>query len=257
LLLTFAEPLGPTNTVAASCNGTLFPVGTPSVAADGLSLTVAVPNPMPRGDCNVIATVSAPDSTPNGTVSFSFGVTSDAPATAQSVLPTGAAPTETSLGATAATDGSATTPGADTGGAPRVGGALGLARLITALALAVLFGALLLIVTAWPEGIEYILTVRFLRTFWIVGLVGSVATVVFLTSQATGRSLGSSLSPGAWVDLKESTPGLAALVRVALTAACGWVVLRPERSIDQATQLPALAIPAVAGRHVRVQQDRG
>jgi copper transport protein len=70
--------------------------------------------------------------------------------------------------------------------------------------------------------------------------------VVFLTSEATGRSIGSALGPAAWVDLKESTPGLAALARVALAAACGWVVLRPERSIDQATQLPALAIPAVA-----------
>ena len=79
------------------------------------------------------------------------------------------------------------------------------------LAIAVLFGSLVLIVAAWPEGVEYILTVRFLRSAWLASVVGSILTVVFLTSQATGRSIGSSLSPGAWMDLKEFTPGVAAL----------------------------------------------
>jgi hypothetical protein len=61
-----------------------------------------------------------------------------------------------------------------------VGGPLGLARLVAALSLAVLFGALVLIVVAWPEGVEYILTVRFLRTVWAVAVFSSVAIAILL-----------------------------------------------------------------------------
>jgi putative copper export protein len=250
LLLTFAELLGQTNTVAASCNGSPFRIGSPSVSADGLSLTVNVPNPMPRGSCNVIATVSAPDSTPNGSVSFSFEITTDPVVTVTTVVASTLPPLDDGTTATTppatATTAAPADGDASGGSAPNVGGPLGLARLTTSLALGVLLGALVLIVTAWPEGIEYILTVRFLRTAWVVGLVGSVLTVVFLTSQVTGRSVGGSLNPSTWIDLKELTPGLAALARIALVAACGWVVLRPERCIDPATQLPALAIPGLA-----------
>lgn len=244
LLLTFTEALGPANTVLASCNGAAFSIGSPSVSADGLSLNVAVPNPMPKGTCNVSATVSAPDSTPNGSASFSFTITSDPVAVAVATT----VPADTTPG-TAADGTVTTTPAPAVGSAAepqRVGGPLGLSRLIATLGLAVLFGSLVLIVTAWPEGVEYILTVRFLRTAWIVSLVGSVLTVIFLTAQVTGKSVGASISPLTWGDLSDSTPGLAALARVGLAAACGWVILRPERCIDQATQLPSLALPALA-----------
>lgn len=247
LLLSFIEPLGPNNTVLASCNGSAFNVGSPSVGADGLSLTVAVPNAMPKGTCNVSATVSAVDSTPNGTVSFSFVVANDpavvtpTPTTLAPLDPTGTTtPTETFPPATSPD----TTAAA--GEAPKVGGPLGLARLLSMLGLAVLLGSLVLIVTAWPEGVEYILTVRFLRLAWIIGLLGSVGVVVLLRAQATGSSIGSSLVPFSWTDLKDSTPGLAALARVGFAAACGWVVIRPERCIEQASQLPAMAIPVIA-----------
>jgi copper transport protein len=245
LLLTFVEPLGPNNTVLTSCNGSPFSVGSPSVSADGLSLTVAVPNPMPKGTCNVSATVSAVDSTPNGTVSFSFSITND---------PAVAATTETTLApldpnATTVPDTvapAATTSDGEPAEPPRVGGPLALSRLLATLGLGVLLGSLVLIVVAWPEGVEYILTVRFLRTAWIVGLLGSIGMVVFLRAQTTGESVGSSLSPLSWTDLADSGPGLAALVRVAFAAACGWIVVRPERCIDQATQLPAMVIPVIA-----------
>ena len=125
------------------------------------------------------------------------------------------------------------------------GGPLGLARLVTNIGLAVLFGSLVLIATAWPDGVEYILTVRFLRTAWIVSLVGSVLTAVFLTANVTGKSIGASLNPLAWTDL-DSASGIAAIARVLLTAGCIWVVMRPERCIDQSTQLPALAAPLLA-----------
>ena len=37
-----------------------------------------------------------------------------------------------------------------------------------------LFGSLVLIATAWPEGVEYILTVRFLRSAWLLTLAFAI-----------------------------------------------------------------------------------
>ncbi len=244
LVFTFVEPLGPINTVAVTCNGNPFSVGDPTVGADGVTLTAAVPVAMPKGTCNAVVTVSALDSAPNGTAQISFTVTADtavAPTTeAPAASETTAAPTETTPAPVTAAPGEAVDEG------PNVGGPLGLARVLGTLGIAVVFGSLVLVVMAWPEGFEYILTVRFLRTAWIVGLVGAVLTAVCLTAEVNGTSIGSSLNPFSWFDLRDSVSGLAALARVGLVAATGWVMLRPDRALDQATQLPALAIPGAA-----------
>lgn len=254
LQFTFAEPLGPINQVIVTCNGDPFSVGNAVVSPDALSITTAVPSPMPKGTCNAVATVSAADSSPNGSSSISFTITAD---TAPTVAPT-AAPSDTTAAATTGTTAptTPTSPDADDEGT-NVGGPLGLARVLATLGLATLLGSFVLIVLAWPEGVEYILTVRFLRSTWIIALVGTVFTVVFLTAEATGRSVGGSLSPFAWLDLKDSASGLAALARVALTAGCGWVVMRPERCLDQATQLPALAVPVVAVATLGLERTGG
>jgi len=143
---------------------------------------------------------------------------------------------------------STTSAGADSTdqGIDRVGGPLGLSRLLAMFALATVFGGLVLIVTAWPEGVEYILTVRFLRLVWLAGLAGSVLTTIFLTAQVSGRSVGASISPTSWRDLADSWSGVAALLQVAFAAGTGWVVTRPERVLDPGSQLPALAVPGLA-----------
>jgi copper transport protein len=109
-----------------------------------------------------------------------------------------------------------------------------------------LLGGLLLIVLTWQEGVEYVLTVRFFRTVWLIGLVGSLLTVIALTALHKDQSVTSSLSPAGWFDLKDTTPGLAALARLLFAAASGWVVFAPERVVDAATQIPALAFPVLA-----------
>lgn len=245
LVFTFVEPLGPINTVAVTCNGNPFSVGDPTVGADGVTLTTAVPLAMPKGTCNAVITVSALDSAPNGTAQISFTVTADtavAPTTETPAVTetTGAAPATTL--ATTTTD----TPGETVDEGPNVGGPLGLARVLGTLGIAIVFGSLLLIVLAWPEGTEYILTIRFLRTAWIVGLVGAAFTAVCLTAELNGTSISASLNPISWLDLRDSVSGLAALARVGLAAATGWVVMRLDRVLDQATQLPALLIPGLA-----------
>lgn len=249
MVFTFAEALGPTNQIAVTCNGAAVPVGSATVNADGLSLTVSVPNPLPAGTCTAAWIVSAPDSSSNGSGAISFTITGDAPAAATSTPATtpgtgstvgaGTTPPTTVAPSTSTGDGGDSTR-------PKVGGPLGLSRLVAALGLAVLLGSIVLIVTAWPEGVEYILTVRFLRLMWVVALLGSIATAIFLRAQITGETAGSSIMPTSWSDLTDTGPGIAALARVGLAAACGWVVVRPERCLDQQTQLPALVLPVAA-----------
>ena len=189
----FAEPLGPTSTIVVACNGEPFPVGVPQVGPDGLSASVAVPNPMPKGTCSAVLSVSAPDAQPNGSARITFNITADAAPTttvavADPATSTGDASTPTSVdgsvdGSVALDDtaGSGTGDGSDTEvDTPRVGGPLGLARLVSSLSVAVLFGSFVLIVVAWPEGIEYILTVRFLRTAWGVAIVSSVFVAILM-----------------------------------------------------------------------------
>lgn len=243
LQFTFAEPLGPQNQIIVTCNGDPFSVGNATVQADAVTLVAAVPTPMPKGTCNAVATVSAVDSSPNGSAGISFTITADPAAT---TVDTASADT-VAADATPPGDASATAADADEEeGGTDVGGPLGLARLVTMLALATLLGAFALIVLAWPEGVEYILTVRFLRTAWVVAAVGAVLTVVLLTVDRTGRTFAESLSPVAWFDIADTTSGIAALGRAALAIGCGWAVVRPERVLDPATQLPALAAPVGA-----------
>lgn len=241
LQFTFAEPLGGANGVVVTCDGTPISVGLPSAGPDGFSLNVAVPNPLPKGACTAAITVSAPDGSPNGTFTVAFTVAGD----------TVIAPTTATTQTTVAPVVDTTTPPTTDGGSGSSdgegdGSVLGLLRVISSLGVAVLFGSILLIVLAWPEGVEYVLTVRFIRWTWVVALVSSFLMASLLTADATGSSFLSSLNPTTWTDLTDSASGLAVLARVAFTVACGWVALRPERAIDPGTQLPAIALPLLA-----------
>ena len=99
----------------------------------------------------------------------------------------------------------------------------------------------MLIGVAWPEGPEYVITVRFLRSMWALALVGTVLFLVAFTADATDRSLGRVAQPVSGFDLADAGwPGHAAIARLVLVIATGWVVMRPEHVIDPTAQLPAL-----------------
>ena len=244
LLLTFANPLGATNTIDVVCNGSPIAVGTPQVGLDAVSLSVSVPNPLPKGECAVAWQVSQPDGQGGGSSTFLFTVANDTVATVAPLVTTPAAGTTPVAGSTTAPT---TTAGTDTV-TPESGsgGPLGLSRLLISLGVATLFGALVLIATAWPEGVEYILTVRFLRSAWLLTLAVAGFNAACVAARISGKGIGSSLSPTAWSGLTDTTPGIAALARVIFVFLTGWVVMRPERVIDPATQLPALALPGLA-----------
>lgn len=245
LQLTFANALGVTNTVEVVCNGSPFAVGTPQVGIDGVSLTVSVPNPLPKGECVVSWLVSQPDGVGGGSSTFAFTVANDTVATlvpAVTAAPVGSTPTAGSTPVEKPITPTDNTPPPESGS----GGPLGLSRLLISLGVAVLFGSLVLIATAWPEGVEYILTVRFLRSAWLLTLAVAVFNTACVAARISGEGIGSSLSPTSWSGLTDTTPGIAALARVIFVLLTGWVVMRPERVIDPATQLPALALPGLA-----------
>lgn len=234
----FNEALGQQNVIVVSCGGTPVTAGSPQVGSDLLTLTVPLTTALPKGNCVVSWKVSNQDGTPGGDGSFSFTVSADTATTTTVATATTAAETPTS------TDDAAAVTSTESQG---VGdGPLGVVRLISTMTIAVLLGAFVLIAMAWPEGVEYILTVRFLRITYYIAVASTLVFVICLTSQVTGKGFGASISPAEWKHLTDTGPGVAALFRLVFTIACIYVTSRPERLIDASTHLAALAIPTLA-----------
>jgi copper transport protein len=248
IVLTFTEAIGDANQLSMACgsggdNNPFTDISQPAVGNNSLTLTVEVLAPIPPGTCQVSWQVSETTGEPGIDGSFSFTVQEPPPPTNPGG---GAAPGPTS-----------TTPAASQGGiggddevsdaSEASDGPTWLGRVLSILGVAVLFGSLVLIVAAWPEGPEYIIAVRFLRAVWLIAFVGTLFYVVALTAAVNDESFGSGLNPSGWLDLLDAGwAGRAAIARLVLVVASGWVVLRPERVIDPTTQLPAIGIPALA-----------
>lgn len=255
--ITFLQPLGPNNSMNMTCGGTVVPLATAVVLADQLTLSASLISAAPKGECTVAWVVTDTNLQPAGSNSFTFTVANDPIAT------TTAAPTTTAVGdtvpvttATPSTgsgsssgDSSSTTDGSGSKGP------LGLFRLFSNFGLAVLFGSLVLIAIAWPEGVEYILTVRFLRTTWIFTMASTYLFAGALAASQTGSGIGSALLPTGWGDLVDTTSGKAALLRFVFVAVSAYAVMRPERAIDPGTQLPALVPPGIAVVTIAFSRD--
>lgn len=232
--VTFNLALGSAVTMIVNCNGAQMAVPSARTSADQFSIVLDLSTtPLPAGNCGVEWSAQAlGGSIQSGKVAFKIA---QATVTATTTTQTTVAPQSTAPAAPAVI----VDPAA-------MKGPLVLARLFSSFGLAVLFGALVLIAVAWPEGVEYVVTIRFLRSAWIVALAGTVAVVACLTAQLNGKGFSASLSPTSWKDLSDTIPGKAALARLLFCGAAGWVAIRPERAIDPTTQLPALALPGLA-----------
>ena len=252
--ITFSEPLGEVNTIAVQCDAELYTVGPRRVSEDRLTLSADLTEPLPRSTCVVSWGVSDADGQPNGAGNLTFTVQND-PVVVETT-PTTDAATDASVPADAATgstaDGATTTSTADDEVAELSNveegqGPLWLGRLLSVLGIAVLFGSFVVIAAAWPEGVEYLITIRFLRATWTVAFVGSLLYVAAATAAVTGTGLGSGFNPVNWIDLFDAgVPGIAAVARIVFVAASAWVAFRPDRVIDPVTQLGALLVPGLA-----------
>ena len=244
---TFSEPLGDVNTITLTCTD-LYTVGPREVSDDGLTITAEVIDPLPKGACVAAYVVSDAEGSPNGQGNVTFTIEND-PVTAVTT-PT----SEPTTGDTNPADPpSATTSTSGTGDIAKLSdvdtgqGPLWLGRMISVFGLAVLLGSLVVIAAAWPEGVEYLVTIRFIRAVWIIAFVGTLLYVAAATAAVTGSGLGSGFNPVNWVDLFDAgIPGIAAVARFVLVIACAWVAFRPDRVIDPVTQMAALGVPVLA-----------
>lgn len=235
--LVFSETVSEDTTVTVACNGSPAPVGPPRLEGDGNTVVVPVIGTIATSKCNVAWNVPQADGN-DLTGVFSFDVVANA-------TPTTAAPTSEDPGTTTVDEGTSGTT-TDSDGGSSAGLLLWISRIVAYVGLMALFGGLVLIARAWPEGVEYAVTERYLRVVWIASIIGTVGQTIAMTADVGNRSIVSSIVPTAWFDLFDSTPGLALIARLVLVIASGWVALHPERVLDLATRLTALAIPAAA-----------
>lgn len=235
-------------TVELICGGEDIDTGLGERDEENLFVTFAIFEQPPRGICIITwelsdelgATITGGqanfrvDADPTGTLPAGSGTATSTPPTTLSDFVQVPATGGGSTAAASTEEGSS-------------GGALWFGRFLSTLGILVVFGALALISVGWPEGPEYIVTVRFLRTVWMVALAGTVLYLVALTADATGRSIGSSVSPTTWLDLTDAGwAGRGALLRLVAVGVSGAVALRPERIIDPTSAMWAWAVPGVA-----------
>jgi putative copper export protein/methionine-rich copper-binding protein CopC len=257
IVLVFNQEIGNDEvpSLQLACNREAQEVGLPEIDIDAFIVTFAIPQPLPRSSCVVSWFLRAADDSVIATQTSTFSVTSDPPATA--TTPDG------STGTTVPFDTISATPTQTSTSAPEestgsVDGAIWFGRMLSTMAILVIFGSLALISVGWPEGPEYIVTVRFLRLTWIIGLIGTIIYIVAFAADFKGGSFGSGLSPSAWLDLKDAGwPGRGALLRLVFVAASGWVVTRPERIIDPTTAMWAWLIPGTALITVAMSRSDG
>jgi copper transport protein len=237
-------------TVNLSCSFQPQELGEQEIDDDRLIVTFPVISVLPKGACTTGWSLRNVDGDTLLSSTTSFTVTSDPPTTSTPTSVTGtgetAAPTTTDpfiRQSATQTSGTASEP-VDQGS---TGGALWFGRLLSTLGILVLFGGLTLISVGWPEGPEYVVTVRFLRAAWLLSLLGTLLYIVAFAADFNGTSLGAALSPGEWLDLyDDGWRGRGALLRLIFIAASGWVALRPERIIDPQTAMWAWAFPSAA-----------
>ncbi|MGA0879217.1 MAG: copper resistance CopC/CopD family protein [Ilumatobacteraceae bacterium] len=225
IVATFSAAVLNSSVLQAVCNEAPAPLGTVTVGLDGVSLVAPVVGVLPPGTCNVSYSLPQADGKV-ATGTFSFRV----------LDPT----TDAGTGSNASdTAGNATD-------APPVSGPLGLARLVSYLALAALFGGAVLIVLYWPEGIDYDVTRNYFRMAWVLSMISTYFTAVLRASLISGRSVTETLSPFGWADLFDNLSGISILARVALVGASVIVMMRPESLLDPQSQTLSLALPGAA-----------
>jgi len=234
--MVFRDPLaspeaGADVKLVLACDGTLVGLAAPQLGEDLKTVSVALTQIPPPGLCTVSWSL------PDGSVgSFSF---TSAIATATTVATDGAVTPEE--GAETVTVIGEVVP-ERTGSGPRVGGILGLLRIAEYLLVAALFGGLMIVLLAWPEGIEYGVCLRFFRLTWLAAVIVMYLVVAITAMRQTDAGLASSLSPFSWFSSLNYGAGYILMFRFALVAGAVWVAFKPDRIFDPATQVPSITL---------------
>jgi copper transport protein len=234
LQLVFTNPLANPNDVnqmglSLVCDGNIVSLGAAQLGTDLKTVSAPLTQVPAAGAC--VVSWALPDGSSGA---FSFTSSIAAPTTSTS-LPTG-----TTLPAPV-------TPGNGNpiiDKSPRVGGPLGLFRLLAYIFSATLVGGVILVLFAWPEGVEYPVCRRFLRIVVVLNIAALVLVAIYTTAQFTGKGVTASISPNTWRELWDTLPGKALLIRVLVSIFAVWAVWNPQHVLDPGTQLMSVGIIA-------------
>ena len=217
LQLKFTQPAGTAEQVAQmglalTCGGRLVGLGTPQVASDGLTVSAALTQVPPNGACTV-SWKTADESSG----SFSFQSQTQA----------------TTTTATPLKPGQTTIPGVPATASPaqerRLGGPIGLARLLAFITVSALFGGLLFLRFYWVEGVEYGIAEKYLRLIGIAASLSMVLHISLVTADETGRSVVSAFAPTAWFSILDVNQGRAIFLRTLAVGTLAFFAWIPSR----------------------------
>jgi len=263
IILNFAQEIGEATTVALNCDAEIVTLPAPSFADDDLSLTIDLSGAVipSSSTCSIRWTSFGSDGGQSGDGIITFNVSvGSAPATTVATgtdMPTATVPP---TGVTTSTEAASSdaVPINDFSVSGTGDGAVWLGRFLSTTSIAILFGALVVITMAWPEGVEYLVTVRFLRIVWLVAMTSTFLFTAAAAGAVSGDGFSAGLSPGTWGELVDGGwAGIAVLARILLVAASGVVAFRPDFVIDPTTQLGALGVVGLATATIGISRTVG
>lgn len=263
IILNFAQEIGEATTVALNCDAEIVTLPAPSFADDDLSLTIDLSGAVipSSSTCSIRWTSFGSDGGQSGDGIITFNVSvGSAPATTVATgtdIPTATVPP---TGVTTSTEAASSdaVPINDFSVSGTGDGAVWLGRFLSTTSIAILFGALVVITMAWPEGVEYLVTVRFLRIVWLVAMTSTFLFTAAAAGAVSGDGFSAGLSPGTWGELVDGGwAGIAVLARILLVAASGVVAFRPDFVIDPTTQLGALGVVGLATATIGISRTVG
>lgn len=212
--------------LSLACESKLVSLGQPQLAADNVSVSAPLTQLPGNGKCTV--SWKLPD---NSTGSFSFTIQGTAETTTTG--PNGEVP-DTTVPA-GQTSSNTSSPG-------RLGGPIGLFRLVSFVMVSAVLGGALFMLTRWPEGAEIRSGVQHLRIASIGAVVSLVLQVSFATAQYTNASVSDCFFPVKWFELLNSQNGRGLVLRVFLMIGVAAFLWIPSRILDPAFQPPSLIL---------------
>jgi len=215
---------GPNADIAVALN--------PPVTQDNLVFGIPLTGQQPEnGQCVIKWSIASSNSA--GSISFALAVVQDTTAVATETTVVAPGETVTAIGETVTTY---------SGAGRKTGIVLGLLRIAEYFFVSALFGGLILMLLAWPEGTEYPICLRFFKLTWLLSIVTMYLIVSMNTFRHSNDGFASALSPFSWFSHTGGSGGAILILRFVLIAAAFWVAFDPEKIVDPTTQVPALTI---------------
>ena len=218
--------------ISVKCNNEPVGIALPQLGTDSKTVSFAVTSILAAGECLINWNLADGS---QGSIPFTSQIVSET-----TIPASDGATTDTAVPAVI---GEVVVQSA--GGGPRVGGLLGLLRIFEYLLVAAIFGGLLTVTLAWPEGIDYGVCLRFFRITWLLAVATMYLIVAITAMRNSDSTFIGSLNPFSWFGALNDAAGLILLLRFALVIGSFWVTFQPARVFEPATQVPAITLITV------------